>query len=601
MRPLPLARADADAAPIVVGRRCNQRCGFCDGRADHDGEQHYDDSVRSAIDRARATGARRIVLTGGEPALRNELPAWIALAARDDTRVVLETNGTIFAYASRARAVRTAGLAEARVALPAGDDAAAEAITRDPGGLARALEGIAHLAEAGIEITITIPLTDEGAPSLPALVARAHAAAGRRLRAFEAHLLRDTAIDLPRAADSIAAAARAAAGLPDGGVPFRFAPGAAPPPCSFAGIDAPRGLFSALDGTPRDACAPCALFGICPGPSQPVPDHALAPVDAARARALAPLLPDRARAAVLDAASGFHYFDDALGQVAPGATLRLVYTCNQKCPMCFVDTSLGSVPAPLWRGALAEAIAGRVRYLQISGGEPTLSADLVAAVAAARTGGIAKIELQTNALRCADRAYARALAEAGLTDALVSLHGATDATADAVTLAPGTAARTALGIDALLEAGVAVQLHFVVNGVNFRETPAFVERVLARWSTRPSLLFSFVAPMDRVPKEGWLVPRFTDAAPPLRAALDRCREAGLRFSGPGSFCGLPLCILDGDRRYYPDRHPVPDGSVSSEFLHPPVCDSCSERAHCRGVRTAYAALHGVSELHSIDS
>jgi hypothetical protein len=212
---------------------------------------------------------------------------------------------------------------------------------------------------------------------------------------------------------------------------------------------------------------------------------------------------------------------------------------------------------------------------------------------------VARVELQTNALRCADPAYARALAEAGLTHALVSLHGASDAVADAVTLAPGTAARTAAGVDALLAAGVAVQLHFVVNGVNYGEAPAFVERVLARWGTRPSLLFSFVAPMDRVPKEAWLVPRFADAAPPLRAALDRCRVAGLRFTGPGSFCGLPLCVLDGDARYFPDRHAVPEGSVSSEFVHPPVCDGCRERACCRGVRTAYAALHGTGDLRRL--
>ncbi len=605
-RALPLHRepAVAAAATVVVDRACNQRCGFCDGRADRDGPEHADAAVRAAIDAALAGGARAVVLTGGEPALRAELPAWIARAAAGGVRVAVETNGTIFAYRARARAVAAAGLAEARLALPAGDDDAAAAITRDPGGLGRALGGLAELTAAGVDVLVTIPLTDAALPSLPSLVERAAAAvaAPGRLLGFQAHLLRATPLSVGAAASAVAAAASAAAALH---LPFRMAPDAALPPCAFpeagTGAETRTGtaLLEGMRGGRRAACADCALDGICPGPPPPVPDAALAPLSPAGAARRAPLLGDRARAAVLDAASLFHYLDDDLGAVVPGATVRLTYGCNQRCPMCFVDTSLGPVPAPLWRPAIEDAAARGVRYLQISGGEPTLSPDVAAAVALARARGIGRIELQTNALRCADPAYARALAAAGLTHALVSLHGATDAVADAVTLAPGTAARTAAGIDALLAAGVAVQIHFVMNGVNHAEAPAFVERVLARWGTRPSLLFSFVAPMDRVPKERWLVPRLSEAAPSLRAALDRCLAAGLRFTGPGSFCGVPLCVLDGDPRYYPDRHPVPEGSVAGEFVRAAACDGCRERPACRGLRRAYADLYGTGELRRI--
>ena len=39
----------------------------------------------------------------------------------------------------------------------------------------------------------------------------------------------------------------------------------------------------------------------------------------------------------------------------------------------------------------------------------------------------------------------------------------------------------------------------------------------------------------------------------------------------------------------------------TEFVHPPACDGCRERPYCRGVRTAYAALHGVGELRAINA
>lgn len=594
---------------VIVNRVCNQRCGFCDGRADRDSPEHADAPVREAIARAAATG--EATLSGGEPALRAELPAWIALAREAGARVAIETNGTAFAYRARARAVAAAGLAEARVALPAGDDAAADEITRDPGGLARALDGIAHLTGEGVEVVVTIPLTDRGAPSIARLVERAAAAerAPGRVSRFVAHLLRGAPpLDrarLERFARALAEGARAAAHLPGGRRPFGVARDAAVPPCAFdRGIAAgvPESLERLLDGIQgalAPACRSCALAGPCPGPSPLIDPAALSPLDPAAARRAAPLLGDRPRAVVDDAVSSFHYFDAALDQLAEGATVRLTYGCNQKCPMCFVDTSLGAVPERMWRDGIAEAAARGARYLQLSGGEPTLSPHVASAIALARAGGFARIELQTNALACAEPGFARALAAAGLTHALVSLHGATDAIADRVTLSPGTAARTALGADALLEAGVAVQLHFVVNGMNYPEAPAFVERVHSRWGTRASILFSFVAPMDRVPKEPWLVPRYSDAAPPLRAALDACSARGIAFAGLGSFCGLPLCVLDGDPRYYPDKQPVPAGSVDAEFVHPAACEGCRERPSCRGVRAAYATLHGTAEIHPL--
>ncbi|MSP63863.1 MAG: radical SAM protein [Myxococcales bacterium] len=595
---LPLFSAAVAISTVVVNRRCNQACRFCDRRADSDGAEHSDVAVRAAIERARGD----ILITGGEPALRPELTSWIALAHRGGRRVILETNGTLFSYPGRAQAVARAGLGEARVALPAGDDVVAAAITRDdPGALERALAGIANLTAAGVEVTVTIPLSDPALPSLARLCERAAAAVRSpgRLRGIVAHVLRGSPLDLPAAARAVVEAAAAAARLPEGGVPFSLDPERALPPCAFAEIAPPARLLDGAIGTRAPVCEECALDGLCPGPAAVIPIAALRPLDGTAARRVAPALGDRARTATLEAVSNFHYFDETRREVLPGLTVRVAYRCNQRCPMCFVDTSLDPVPPRLWQGALDEAAAGGVRYLQISGGEPTLSPHLAAAITRASDGGIGRIELQTNAIRCADRGYTATLARAGLTDALVSLHGASDAIADAVTLAPGTAARTVVGIDALLAEGIAVQLHYVVNAVNFTEAAPFVERVLARWGTRPSLLFSFVAPMDRVPKEAALVPRMSDAAPHLRAALDRCLEAGLRFTGPGSFCGLPLCILDGDPRYYPDRHLVPAGSIASEFVHPAACDGCRERASCRGLRTAYVALHGDGEVHRI--
>src|SRR5262249_39439398 len=92
--------------------------------------------VRAAIDEALARGAREIVLTGGEPAMRRDLAALVAHArARGAERVVLETNATLLDEA-RARELAAAGIGLVRINL-AGFGDALDAVTQDPGGFER--------------------------------------------------------------------------------------------------------------------------------------------------------------------------------------------------------------------------------------------------------------------------------------------------------------------------------------------------------------------------------------------------------------------------------------------------------------------------------
>jgi molybdenum cofactor biosynthesis enzyme MoaA len=99
------------AQTIVVTRRCNQGCGFCD-RVQHGSADPPADAVIEAIREALRGGARAIVFSGGEPMLRADLASF-ARVARDGgaTEILLETNGTLIeseatAEASAAGALR---------------------------------------------------------------------------------------------------------------------------------------------------------------------------------------------------------------------------------------------------------------------------------------------------------------------------------------------------------------------------------------------------------------------------------------------------------------------------------------------------------------
>src|SRR5947207_8510917 len=124
---------------VFTNETCNQNCWFCNARRPAERPEFIArGAVRGRIAAARAADAREIVLTGGEPAMRNDLVDLVQRAAEGGRRVILETNGALI-DAARARALAAAGLHTARVQLLAGEADAADAIARVPGAFAAAL------------------------------------------------------------------------------------------------------------------------------------------------------------------------------------------------------------------------------------------------------------------------------------------------------------------------------------------------------------------------------------------------------------------------------------------------------------------------------
>jgi hypothetical protein len=215
--------------------------------------------------------------------------------------------------------------------------------------------------------------------------------------------------------------------------------------------------------------------------------------------------------------------------------------------------------------------------------------------------------LQTNATRLAERGLARTLAEAGLDQAMVSLHGSTAALSDAITGAPGTFVATVQGIDDLVRTPVHVRLNFVFCQANRDDFPRFIEFVAGRWpslvggsSLDTTIVFSIVGShTDVVPRSRALIPSFTEIMPSLLAGLARARALGLQVGGFDSMCGLPLCLVPPDERSQFSTVELGPGAGDGEFVKAKECASCAETHRCFGVRRGYAELHGTAELRAI--
>lgn len=654
-RPLRMVRAPNDkqsggarTQQINVVSACNQSCGFCTYRASPaqalDERQRHEAIAARAADEIRAAaaaGTARIVLSGAEPFLSPHVFSLARLAKNHGVgEVEIETNGTILGAALLDRpdkgraaidALLASGVTRARVALNAVTAERSDAITGESGGLLRTVAAIDALRAAGITVELAVALVPATAGELPRLVAWAAA------RNADASLppLTITArwIAAPRPGYAASSPEEARAELLAGwaaaerlGVTLRAAPGSELPPCAYPEPAAVPGLVrlhpSLVEREERApaherrhqrvaACEGCAARTVCPGPL------------ASLASLLSPLLH------TLDA--------DALGERAVRSTvrerqlrefkseltsagvagehqrriLRLVFHCNQSCDFCFVSRELPPIEHERLVAEIEDCGAKGIA-IDFSGGEPTLHPQVLDYIRLAKSKGAPRVELQTNAIKMADRAFAGALREAGLSSAFVSLHGTTAAVSDRVTAAPGTFVRTVAGIGNLLAEGVPVQLNFVVCGQNHHELagyPDFVHATfiapLAAQGRRAEVgitLSYAAASTDNVPRDGRLIPRISTVAPSFEEAIARAAHHGIPVDGLDTKCGVPACYLPRAVREVAFAHAVPAGErarAAAGFTRAPACERCDYGDRCFGIRSSYAELHGLAELRAI--
>jgi cyclic pyranopterin phosphate synthase len=142
---------------ISVTDRCNFRCTYCMPREVFDSSYRFlpHNAILSFEEIARLArifvglGVTKIRLTGGEPLLRKDLPALIAMLAPLGAELTLTTNGSTLV--KHAAALKAAGLDRLTVSLDSLDEATFRAMNDVDFPVGKVLEGIAAAASAGFE------------------------------------------------------------------------------------------------------------------------------------------------------------------------------------------------------------------------------------------------------------------------------------------------------------------------------------------------------------------------------------------------------------------------------------------------------------------
>jgi heme b synthase len=114
--------------------------------------------AKEVLDQITEVGNPIIILTGGEPLLREDIFTLAAYGTEKGLRMVMGTNGTLITPGI-AKEMRASGIKRVSISLDGATRESHDAFRQVEGAFERAVEGIAHLKAQGVEFQINTTIT----------------------------------------------------------------------------------------------------------------------------------------------------------------------------------------------------------------------------------------------------------------------------------------------------------------------------------------------------------------------------------------------------------------------------------------------------------
>lgn len=143
-----------------ITKRCNLRCAHCRAVPEAEADPRELNTAEGfrLIDELALIGRPLLVLTGGEPLLRDDLFVLANYARRRGLPLALATNGTLVTRAI-ARRIVSAGFTRVSISLDGPDAETHDRFRRLAGAFDAAVDGFIHLKELGMSLQVNTTVT----------------------------------------------------------------------------------------------------------------------------------------------------------------------------------------------------------------------------------------------------------------------------------------------------------------------------------------------------------------------------------------------------------------------------------------------------------
>ncbi|MCP4744805.1 MAG: 12,18-didecarboxysiroheme deacetylase [Desulfobacteraceae bacterium] len=168
--PSHLLQFSKDKKPVVVWnitRACNLKCAHCYAHATSGaGNRELDTSEgRKLIDDLADFGVPVLLLSGGEPLVRKDLPELASYAVEKGMRAVISTNGTLINQQT-AKTLKSIGLSYVGISLD-GMQSVNDHFRGMQGAFSKAMEGIRNCQDVGIKVGLRFTINKRNVTEIP--------------------------------------------------------------------------------------------------------------------------------------------------------------------------------------------------------------------------------------------------------------------------------------------------------------------------------------------------------------------------------------------------------------------------------------------------
>ncbi len=153
-----------------ITKKCNLSCIHCRGRSDISSDSGFSKKeCFEIIDQIKETGNPVVILTGGEPLLRDDIFEIARYGSLSGLKIVLATNGTLIDEKIAER-IKESGIKRVSVSIDSLDEKKHDEFRNTEGAFRRALNGINILRKNGIEFQINTTVTKDNVDEIEKMI-----------------------------------------------------------------------------------------------------------------------------------------------------------------------------------------------------------------------------------------------------------------------------------------------------------------------------------------------------------------------------------------------------------------------------------------------